>query len=62
MINNGAVISKFSQYPSEEETVWNVCSFLQHLLGREEVVLLLEGSMVRIFHVLVSDNIITEIV
>jgi hypothetical protein len=54
--NNGAVISKFSQYPGEEETVWNACSFLQHLPGREEVVVLPENGVVRIFHVLVSAN------
>jgi hypothetical protein len=44
------------QYPGEEETVWNACSFLQHLPGREEVVLLPEGGVVRIFQVLVSAN------
>jgi ankyrin repeat protein len=54
--NNGAVISEFSQYPGEEETVWNACSFLQHLPGREELVLPPGGGVVRIFHVLVSAN------
>jgi hypothetical protein len=54
--NNGAVIVKFSQYPGEEETVWNACSFLQHLPNREELVLLPEGGVVRIYHVLVSAN------
>ena len=44
------------QYPAEEETVWNACSFLQHLPGREEVVVLPENGVVRIFHVLVSAN------
>ncbi len=44
------------QYPGEEETVWNACSFLQHLPGREEVVLPPEGGVVRIYHVLVSAN------
>ena len=43
------------QYPGEEETVWNACSFLQHLPGRYEVVP--EGTgVVRIYHVLVSAN------
>jgi ankyrin repeat protein len=43
------------KYPGEEETVWNACSFLQHLHGRDEVVP--EGTgMVRIYHVLVSAN------
>jgi hypothetical protein len=52
--NNGDVISEFSQYPGEDETVWNACSFLQHLPGRDEVV---PGTgMVRIYHVLVSAN------
>jgi hypothetical protein len=54
--NNGAVLSRFSQYPEEEETVWNACSFLQHLPGREEVVLPPGGGVVRIYHVLVSAN------
>ena len=44
------------QYPDEEETVWNACSFLQHLPGREEVLLLPGGGVVRIYHVLVSAN------
>jgi hypothetical protein len=44
------------QYPGEEETVWNACSFLQHLPGREEVVLPLGGGVVRIYHALVSAN------
>jgi len=54
--SNGAVIVMFSQYPGEEETVWNACSFLQHLPGRDEVLLLPGGGVVRIFHVLVSAN------
>ncbi len=29
--NNDVVIVEFSQYPGEEETVWNVCSFVQHM-------------------------------
>ena len=44
------------QYPAEEETVWNACSFLQHLPGRDEVVLPPGGGVVRIYHVLVSAN------
>jgi hypothetical protein len=36
--------------------VWNACSFLQHLAGREEVVLPPGGGVVRIYHVLVSAN------
>ena len=54
--NNGAVLLRFSQYPEEEEMVWNACSFLQHLPGREEVLLLPEGGVVRIYHVLVTAN------
>ena len=54
--NNGAVIVPFSQYPGEEETVWNACSFLQHRPGKDEVKLTAEGGMVRLFHVLVSAN------
>ena len=54
--NNGAVIVKFSQYPGEEETVWNACSFIQHLPGRKEVEVLPEGGVVRVYHVLVSAN------
>jgi hypothetical protein len=44
------------QYPGEEETVWNACSFLQHLPGRDQVVLPPGGGVVRIYHVLVSAN------
>jgi len=40
--------------------VWNVCSFLQHLPGREEVVRPAGGGIVRIFHVLVSKNSSSE--
>ena len=36
--------------------MWNACSFLQHLPGREEVVLPPGGGVVRIYHVLVSAN------
>jgi hypothetical protein len=54
--NNGAVLVSFSQYPGEEETVWNACSFMQHLPGKEEVELMPEGGVVRIYHVLVSAN------
>ena len=50
------------QYPEEEETVWNACSFLQHLPGREEVVLPPGGGVVRIYHVLVSANSCAETV
>jgi len=44
------------QYPAEEETVWKACSILQHLPGRDEVVLPPGGGVVRIYHVLVSAN------
>ena len=44
------------QYPGEEETVWNAGSFLQHLPGRDEVVLPPGGGVVRIYHVLVRAN------
>ena len=36
--------------------MWNACSFLQHLPGRDEVVLPPGGGIVRIYHVLVSAN------
>ena len=36
--------------------MWNACSFLQHLPGRDEVVLPPGGGVVRIYHVLVSAN------
>ena len=54
--NNGAVIVFFSQYPGEEETVWNACSFIQHLPGKVQVVLPAGGGLVRVYHVLVSAN------
>ena len=50
--NNGAVIVFFSQYPAEEETAWNPCSFIQHLPGKVQVVLLAGGGLVRIYHCL----------
>ena len=54
--NNGAVIVPFSQYPGEEETVWNACSHIQHLPGKVQVLLPEGGGVVRIVHVLVSAN------
>jgi len=54
--NNGAVIVFFSQYPAEEETAWNPCSFIQHLPGKVQVVLSAGGGLVRVYHVLVSAN------
>ena len=36
--------------------MWNACSFLQHLPGRDEVVLPPGGGVVRIYHVLVRAN------
>ena len=54
--NNGAVIVDFSQYPGEEETVWNAFSFIQHLPGKVQMMLPAAGGVVRIYHVLVSAN------
>jgi len=32
-VDGGAVLSPFSQYPTEEETCYNACSYLQNLQG-----------------------------
>jgi hypothetical protein len=54
--NNGATIADFSQYPGEEETVWNACSHVQRRPGMDEVVVTEEGKIVKIINVLVSAN------
>ena len=36
-VDGAASIEEFSQYPSEEEFVWNVLTFLQYLVGKEEL-------------------------
>ena len=35
-VDQGAVLTKFSQYPGEEETLWNACSYMEALKGKEE--------------------------
>jgi len=32
-VDGGAVLGGFSQYPSEEETCWNACSYLEYVEG-----------------------------
>jgi hypothetical protein len=36
-VDNGADISEFSQFPSERETVFNTCSFLEYVRGVDTV-------------------------
>merc|ERR1719330_1572054 len=35
-VDHGAVLQAFSQYPGEEETLWNACSYMEPLKGKEE--------------------------
>merc|ERR1719277_815674 len=35
-VDQGAILQTFSQYPGEEETVWNACSYMEALKGHEE--------------------------
>merc|ERR1719330_492541 len=35
-VDHGAVLQTFSQYPGEEETLWNACSYMEALKGKEE--------------------------
>ena len=37
-VDKGADIGPFSQYPKETETVWNACSYIQNLRGRQEMI------------------------
>ena len=37
-VDGAASVEEFSQYPSEEEFVWNVLTFLQYLVRKEELV------------------------
>jgi len=60
MTNNGAVITAFSQYPGENETLWNACSYVEYK-GEEEVALP-KGGVVKLYHVLVSANSSAETV
>ena len=32
-VDGGAVLDPFSQYPAEEETLWNACSYLENVQG-----------------------------
>jgi len=36
-VDNGADISDFSQFPSERETVFNTCAFLEYVRGRDTI-------------------------
>merc|ERR1719210_1183559 len=35
-VDQGAILQEFSQYPGEEETLWNACSYMEALKGKEE--------------------------
>jgi len=35
-VDQGAELQDFSQYPGERETLWNACSYMEALKGREE--------------------------
>jgi len=54
-VDCGAVLSPFSQYPAEEETCWNACSYLQNIQGKETV-RVTEWGPVKILAVKTSAN------
>ena len=54
-VDGAASIEEFSQYLSEEEFVWNVLTFLQYLVGQEELVSTPHG-LVRMITVKANSN------
>ena len=54
-IDHGADISDFSQYPSERETVFNTCSYLEYVRGRDAIHVT-EYGLVRVLLVKVNAN------
>jgi len=55
-VDGGAVLGVFSQYPSEEETCWNACSYLEYVEGKDEVHVTDGGGVVKILFVKTSAN------
>lgn len=49
-VDQGAVIKEFSQYPGEEEILWNACSYMEALKGKEELKLT-EWGPVKVMHI-----------
>ena len=35
-VDHGANLTTFSQYPAEDETLWNACSYMDPLKGKEQ--------------------------
>ena len=54
-VDQVAVIAPFSQYPGEEEGVWNSCSYLEPRTGEDELIMTKWGA-VRVVHVKTSAN------
>jgi hypothetical protein len=54
-VDNGADISDFSLYPSECETVWNSCAFLEYVRGRDTLHVT-EWGVVRVLLVKINAN------
>merc|ERR550532_1724832 len=50
-VDHGAVLKDFSQYPGEEETLWNSCSYMEALKGREQWVITKKGLVVKLVEV-----------
>merc|ERR550532_2561632 len=50
-VDHGAVLKDFSQYPGEEETLWNSCSYMEASKGREQWHITKEGLVVKIVEV-----------
>ena len=54
-VDGAASVAEFSQYPNEEEFVWNLLTFLQYLVGKEELVSTPHG-LVRMITVKANSN------
>lgn len=54
-MDDAASIEEFRRYSSEEEFVWNVLTFLQYLVGKEELVWTPHG-LVRMITVKANSN------
>jgi hypothetical protein len=54
-VDNGADISEFSQFPSERETVFNTCAFLEYVRG-EDTIHVTEWGVVRQLLVKINAN------
>lgn len=44
-VDQGAVLEDFSQYPGEEETLWNAYSYMEPLRGKEHIIITDSGPV-----------------